>query len=77
MMPSGKPVCIALNGPSFYRKNVDLSGIKTRILGLKGEHADYYEQFTTTAREGVQIVQMDPFSTYLLVNILISLKDQK
>ena len=61
MMPSGKPVCIALNGPSFYRKNVDLSGIQTRILGLKGEHADYYEQFTTTAWEGVQIVQMDPF----------------
>ena len=61
MMPSGKPVCIALNSPSFYRKNEDLSGIQTRILGLKGEHADYYEQFTTTAREGVQIVQMDPF----------------
>ena len=32
---------------NFYRKIVDLSGIRTRIVGVEGEHADHLT--TTTA----------------------------
>ena len=33
----------------FYRKIVDLSGIRTRIVGVEGEHADHLT--TTTAHD--------------------------
>ena len=37
----------------FYRKNVDFSGIRTRIVGVEGEYADH---LTTTTAQHWQVL---------------------
>ena len=38
----------------FYRKNVGVSGNRTRIVGAEGEHADH---LTTTTAKSVHMLQ--------------------
>ena len=38
---------------NFYRKIVDLSGIRTRIVGVEGEYADH---LTTTTALGIRVI---------------------
>ena len=44
----------------FYRKIVDLSGIRTRIVRVEGEHADH---LTTTTAQFVRFLSVHVFST--------------
>ena len=41
----------------FYRKAVDISGIRTRIVGVEGEHAEYLT--TTTAPLTSTLMQLN------------------
>ena len=52
----------------FYRKIVDLSGIRTRIVGVEGEHADHLT--TTTAQVRALLIEIYYWSLVGLVHFM-------